>query len=56
MHKKEIEKKLLNHWIKKGDGWRQYEVAKALICRRGEQLSHGEYEARIKIISEYLGI
>jgi len=57
MHKSEIEKKLKDAWIKKGTrSYRDYETAKSIICPDIHSLLPSEYDRRIKLIAEYLGI
>ncbi|MCK5615178.1 hypothetical protein KAR91_75645 [Candidatus Pacearchaeota archaeon] len=56
MTKEEIIKKLKDNWIKPGGGWKQYEVAKKLICPEEEKINGLEYDYRLEIITEYLNV
>ncbi|MEE9354239.1 MAG: hypothetical protein V3U75_01480 [Methylococcaceae bacterium] len=57
MTKEQIEKQLKENWIIKGSGQTSYEKAKLIIT--GDLLKMidaREYEARIKVICEYLRV
>lgn len=54
MNRSEIEAKLKKVGIKRGSGQRSYEPAKWFICVGS--MSSEEYEARIKVISDYLRV
>ena len=56
MNKEEIIKKLKDNWPKPDKNWRTYGKAKELICPKDESILSSEYDARIKVIVEYLKI
>jgi hypothetical protein len=55
MDKEQIIKKLKDNWIKPGK-WKEYERAKRIICPDMKSISNAEYEFRIRILSEYMGL
>lgn len=54
MTKQEIETKLKNNWIKKGEGWKMYEAGKRILGTG--QMSPSEYEHRMRVLTNYLKI
>jgi len=57
MHECEIEKKLKDAWIKKGTrSYRDFEAAKKIICPDINSLLPSEYDRRIRLISDYIGV
>lgn len=56
MNKEEIVKKLKNNWCRPGEGWREFERAKRIICPDDEVINGYERDFRIKITVDYLKV